>query len=198
YISVFFFLNEIFVKFDYKCPYRTLEKGTLILKHNDGQMFLDMKIENKISEYDCMVLDGGYYYYVENFINNCQKYGNDSIGKDNFMYPIRKEKNTELNEKEKSYNEVLGSFRSSIENNFGKFGNKFLRFNNNERATKITDIRVYNLQIKLSLLLMNIQTFCLLHNINTQSIHILWTNLNFDFPDPNRKKQIDTVYDIDF
>src|SRR6478735_8838901 len=33
YISVFYFLNEIFIKYDYKCPYNTLEKGLLILYH---------------------------------------------------------------------------------------------------------------------------------------------------------------------
>lgn len=33
YISVFFFLNVILVKFQYKYPYRTIEKGLLILYH---------------------------------------------------------------------------------------------------------------------------------------------------------------------
>lgn len=27
YISVFFFLNVLFIKYDYKYPYRTIEKG---------------------------------------------------------------------------------------------------------------------------------------------------------------------------
>lgn len=36
-------------------------------------MFLDVKLENKLSEYDCIAFDGGYYYYVENFIENVIK-----------------------------------------------------------------------------------------------------------------------------
>ena len=32
---------------------------------NDGQMFLNMKLENKLNEYDCLAFDGGYYYYID-------------------------------------------------------------------------------------------------------------------------------------
>lgn len=32
--------------------------------YNDGKLFLNMKLENKMSEYDCIAFDGGYNYYV--------------------------------------------------------------------------------------------------------------------------------------
>lgn len=165
--------------------------------YNDGQMFLDMKMEKKLNENDCICFDGGYYYYIEKFIENCIKYGNEHINKNNFMYPIRKQANIDLTETEKIYNDTLGSFRSSIEHNFGIFGNTFLRFNNNERTTKVTNLRVYNLQIKMSLLLLSIEKFCKLYNISIQPHHMLWMNHNFDFPDPNKRNQHDIIESFD-
>ncbi|KAI8882850.1 hypothetical protein K501DRAFT_185693, partial [Backusella circina FSU 941] len=58
--------------------------------YNDGQMFLDMKLENKLNEHDFLAFDGGYYYYFEKFIENCDKKGNDKINTNNFMFPNRK------------------------------------------------------------------------------------------------------------
>ncbi|KAG2214742.1 hypothetical protein INT45_013602 [Circinella minor] len=41
--------------------------------YNNGKMFLDMKLENKLSDYECIAFDGGYYYYTEKFIENCER-----------------------------------------------------------------------------------------------------------------------------
>lgn len=111
--------------------------------YNDGQMFLDMKLENKLNENDCIAFDGGYYYYIEKFIEDCDRKGNDKINLNNFMFPIRKNKNVELNDNEILYNQTFGSFRSKIESCFGFLGGKFKRFNNNESSIKVTDMKVY-------------------------------------------------------
>jgi hypothetical protein len=166
--------------------------------YNDGQMFLNMKLENKLSEFECMAFDGGYHYYIEKFIENCDRKGNDNININNFMHPIRKQINVDLTSDEKLYNETFGSFRSKIEGCFGKLGSKFIRFNNNEKTTVITDVKIYNIQLKLSLLLLNIQKFCELYSISVKPHHMLWCNENFDYPNPYKNnKEKDIIYTFD-
>ncbi|KAI9469325.1 hypothetical protein BDB00DRAFT_777134, partial [Zychaea mexicana] len=144
--------------------------------YNDGQMFLDMKLENKLNENDCIAFDGGYYYYIKKSIDNCDRKGNDKINLNNFMFPIRKSKNIDLNDNELLYNETFGSFRSKIE----------------------SYLKIYNVQIKLSLLLLNIQKFCQLYNIPNKPNHLLWVNENFDYPNPNRNNNINSIiYEFD-
>ncbi|KAI9494666.1 hypothetical protein BDB00DRAFT_761503, partial [Zychaea mexicana] len=111
--------------------------------------------------------------YSEKFIENCDRKGNDKINLNNFMFPIRKSKNIDLNDNELLYNETFGSFRSKIESCFGFLGNKFKRFNNNESTIKVTDLKIYKVQLKLSLLLLNIQKFCQLYNIPNKPNHLL-------------------------
>jgi hypothetical protein len=82
--------------------------------------------------------DGGYYYYIEKFIENCENKGNDKVNRNNFMFPIRKAENIDLKDEEILYSETLGSFRSKIESCFGLLGNKVKRFNNNESSVKVT------------------------------------------------------------
>ncbi|KAI9497686.1 hypothetical protein BDB00DRAFT_756317, partial [Zychaea mexicana] len=99
-----------------------------------------------------------------------------NISTSNFMFPIRKNKNEELTDDEILYNETFGSFRSKIESYFGLLGNKFKRLNNNER----------NL-----LLLLNIQKLVNIYNIPIKLNHILWSNENFNYPNPD--KEIDNI-----
>jgi hypothetical protein len=164
---------------------------------NDGQMFLNMKLENKLNEYDCLAFDGGYYYYIDKFLENCDKKGNDKINNSNFMFPIRKKINEDLTEDEILYNETFGSFRSKIEGCFGHLGNKFKRYNNNEGSCKITDIKLYNIQLKLSLLLLNIQRFCSLYSIPLKPNHLLWANDNFNYPNPKNNLIDNIIYKFD-
>ncbi|KAI9497239.1 hypothetical protein BDB00DRAFT_751136, partial [Zychaea mexicana] len=96
------------------------------------------------------------------------------INLNNFMFPIRKSKNIEFTDKELLYNDTFGSFRSKIESCFGNLGNKFKRFNNNEGSIKVTDLKVYNLQLKLN--------------------HILWINENFDYPNPLKNDCINNIF----
>ncbi|KAI9243761.1 hypothetical protein EDC94DRAFT_488879, partial [Helicostylum pulchrum] len=168
YIPVFFFLVIIFPKYDYKGPYILIEKN-----------FIHINLKKV---YDCLAFDGGYYYYIDKFLENCDKKGNDKINNSNFMFPIRKKINEDLTEDEILYNETFGSFRSKIEGCFGHLRNKFKRYNNNEGSCKITDIKLYNIQLKLSLLLLNIQRFCSLYSIPLKPNHLLWANDNFNYP----------------
>ncbi|KAI9243383.1 hypothetical protein EDC94DRAFT_531469 [Helicostylum pulchrum] len=156
-----------------------------------------MKLENKLNEYDCLAFDGGYYYYIDKFLENCDKKGNDKINNSNFMFPIRKKINEDLTEDEILYNETFGSFRSKIEGCFGHLENKFKRYNNNEGSCKITDIKLYNIQLKLSLLLLNIQRFCSLYSIPLKPNHLLWANDNFNYPNPKNNLIDNIIYKFD-
>jgi hypothetical protein len=162
--------------------------------YNDGKMFLNMGLENRLIEYDCIGFDGGYNFYIEEFIEKCSKYGNDKINSDNFIFPIRKQKNILLTETEKLFNDTFGSFRSSIENVFGKLQNKFKRFDNTTTTLKIGDIKIYNLQFKLACLLYNIKKFTEKENILSQSHHMLWTQSDFNYPNPNKTIENEVIY----
>ncbi|KAI8071097.1 uncharacterized protein B0P05DRAFT_619074 [Gilbertella persicaria] len=129
-----------------------------------------MKLENKLNEYDCLAFDGGYYYYIDKFLENCDKKGNDKINNSNFMFPIRKKINEDLTDDEILYNETFGSFRN---------------------------IKLYNIQLKLSLLLLNIQRFCSLYNIPLKPNHLLWANDNFNYPNPKNNLIDNIIYKFD-
>jgi len=160
-------------------------------KSNDGSMFLNMKLYNKILKQDCVAIDGGYTLFIKQFEDLCNNKGYD-LDDNNFFYPIRKEINEKLNEQEIYYNKVFGSFRSKIENQFQELFNKFKRFSNNNSTLKTDDIKYINLQIKVAFLLKNIEKFCDTFNIITQEHHKLWKTKDFDFPQEDRL--IDIVY----
>jgi len=157
---------------------------------SDGGMFLNMKIYNKINKRDVIAIDGGYTLFIKQFENLC-KNKNIELNDYNFFYPIRKEPNENLNKQEKHYNDVFGSFRSTIENQFCELGNKFKRFSNNNSTLKTDDYKYVNLQMKVAFLLKNIKIFTENFNIITQDHHKLWIENNFEFPTDN--KLIDIV-----
>ena len=66
---------------------------------NDGSMFLNMKLYNKIFKQDCVAVDGGYTMFIKQFKDLCNSKGLD-LDDNNFFYPIRKEVNIELNPQE--------------------------------------------------------------------------------------------------
>jgi hypothetical protein len=164
----------------------------------DGQMFLKMKLEKKIDTCDCIAFDGGYYYYIYEFIENGAKIGKD-FDKTNFIHPIRKEKGINLSNEELEFNKEFGSFRSTIETLFAKLGNKFNMFNNNHKITRITNVLTYNLKFKTMALLYNIQKFVEIYNIEANEIHKQWYNDDFDIKytdevdEPIQKYNYDTT-----
>jgi hypothetical protein len=157
---------------------------------SDGGMFLNMKLYNKINKRDVVAIDGGYTLFINQFEILCRK-KNIPLSDNNFFYPIRKEPNEEMNKQEKHFNDVFGSFRSAIENQFCELGNKFKRFSNNNSTLKTDDYKYVNLQLKVAFLLKNINLFTDTFNIITQEHHKLWAENNFEFP--TEEKLIDVV-----
>ncbi|KAI8327746.1 hypothetical protein BC941DRAFT_363916 [Chlamydoabsidia padenii] len=118
---------------------------------------------NKFFKYgDCLTFDGLYSNTLNEVI---KKYNNIdfNINEDNFIYPVRKQKNIELTQDEDLFNKHLGGYRSIIET--------------------ITKFKTYNLQLKLACLLLNIKKFVEIGNIDVTYLHKRWTEDNFDFPD---------------
>jgi hypothetical protein len=144
--------------------------------HTDSIMFLDMNIEKKINNIDCIALDGGYNPAIKYLIDKT------NLNHYNFSSPIRKRRNIELNHIESDYNLKFGGFRSKIEKIFADLGDTFKRFNN-EKPIKTSKIETFNIQLKIACLLLNIKAFVKLGNIEEEPFHKYWYNLdNFDFP----------------
>lgn len=149
---------------------------------SDGNMMLNMKLYRILNKSDCIACDGGYNLFIKKLEEICIKKSSNILNDDNFVYPIRKEPGINLTNTEFHFNNVFGSFRSGIENQFSVLGSKFKRFNNNTNATKIDNIKYYNLQLRAACLLKNIHKFIEKFNIIEQSHHKLWYDDNFELP----------------
>lgn len=142
----------------------------------DGEMFLKMKVENIVEKEDCIAFDGGYYYYIDKFIESFVDYNYQ-----NFIYPYRKSKNVELTNEKLEFNKMFGSYRSKIETVFADVGNKFNKFDNTKAVTKTTNIKGFTLQFKVASLLTNMKRFLEKYNIEINEHVKLWENDNFDY-----------------
>lgn len=142
--------------------------------NNDGSMLISMNIQNKLNLMDCVALDGGYSLYVGNITNN------SDLNEHNFVYPIRKDKNINLNDIELNYNNQFGSFRSKMEKTFSDIGFIFKRLNN-KKSFLTTNINIYNIQLKIASVLLNIKNYVKLNNIEHYDFHLYWLNDDFDF-----------------
>jgi hypothetical protein len=153
--------------------------------NNDDNMFLDIKLNKFLKDTDCICFDGLYENTVNEVIDKYQNIGLP-ISINNFCFPIKKEKEIDLKLDEKNYNKQLSSFRSTIETYFANFGKKFKRFDAQHKI-RITDNNLYNIQLKLAIVLLNIKEFTNIANINESEYHKKWVeeNYNFMFLDPN-------------
>ncbi|CAO3627615.1 unnamed protein product [Mucor hiemalis] len=166
-----------------------ISKSEKCAKSNDGIMFLNMKLHNKIHKGDCLAMDGGYTLFIDKFKEMSINEGYDFQDK-NFVYPIRKETGINLTANELHSNKVFGSFRSAIENQFSVLASKFDRFNNNSGTLQITDIEIYNVQFKTACLLKNLWNAVDKFDIEVQPHHMLWYNDDYEFPSKNSKLKI--------
>ena len=164
----------------------------------DGVMFTKMRLEKHIHKLDCVGLDGGYTQHINQLIEN------SDLNLGNFCHPVRKAKGIDFSPDEAKYNKIFGSFRSRVESVFGELGATFERFNN-QSVIRTCDNENFNLQLKLSSLLLNVKKFVELGKIQTQPHHLYWTQTEFDFSNnrtdiiiesPSLKDQIQHATDI--
>jgi hypothetical protein len=151
---------------------------------NDGTMFVNMNIEKKLHSMDCIILDGGYTQFVPQILDK----PNNTLTKNNFLTPFRKDKNINLTESELKYNDIIGSFRSRVEGIFADLGNTFERFNN-KKPIRTDNLETSNLQFKISFLLLNMKKMINLNNIKELDFHKNWLIDEFDFPRINKLEE---------
>ncbi len=153
-----------------------VSKSASCKKNADGTMLLGMKMDRRVHELDCIAVDGGYTQFLTKLVEECNK-----LSLHNFAHPFRKKKNQDLTEQESAYNSTFGSFRSQMESLFGDLGSIFEKHNN--RAPVLVDKKeTYNLQLKLSLLLLNMKKMVAMLKIPTEPIHTAWLHDGFEYP----------------
>lgn len=138
---------------------------------------------------DCIAMDRGYNLYMNKFKEDSLHAGKEFSDK-NFVYPIRKENNKNLSASKLQYNKRFGSYRSEIEDQFSGLASKFNWFNNYTSAMQNTDIKYYNLQLKVACLLKNMWKIIDKYNIQLQPHHRLWYTDGFKFPKNDGKIDI--------
>jgi hypothetical protein len=153
-----------------------VSKSASCKNNADGTMLLTMKLDKRVHEMDCIALDGGYPQFLRRLIDE-----SDTLRIQNFAHPYRKQKNKELTQEEALYNTTFGSFRSQMESLFADLGSTFEKHNN--RTPVLVDKKqTYNLQLKLSLLLLNMKKMVALLKISAEPIHTAWLREGFEYP----------------
>jgi stringent starvation protein B len=147
--------------------------------NNDDNMFLNINLNNFYSETDCICFDGLYENTLDEFIDKYKNIGYN-ISLQNFCFPIKKTKNIDLLEDEIKFNDILGGFRSKIESYFAELGSVFKRFSGQTKV-RITESKIYNIQLKLAIVLLNIKYFKELFNLEEVNHYNKWRIDNFDY-----------------
>lgn len=147
--------------------------------NNDDKMFLGINADDYYNETDCICFDGLYENTVKEYIEKFKNIGYN-ISLHNFCYPIKKDKNVKLTNDEETFNETLGGLRSTIETYFAELGNIFIKFNGKHKV-RVTDKKIYNIQLKLAIVLLNIKYFTCLFNIESNYHYGKWKNDSFNY-----------------
>ncbi|KAG2218286.1 hypothetical protein INT45_000968 [Circinella minor] len=110
----------------------------------------------------------------------------------NLLHPIRKEPGQKLTVNETQLNNKFESFRSAISAQSSMLGSKVELFNNNRVALQISDIKYYNIQLRIACFLTNIRSFVNKYDIEVQPHHKSWYGKHFEFP--SKKNKLDLVF----
>lgn len=151
--------------------------------NNDDNMFLNINLNSFYSETDCICFDGLYENTLNEFIDKYKNIGYN-ISLQNFCFPIKKAKNVDMLEDEIKFNDILGGFRSKIESYFAELGSVFKRFSGQTKI-RITESKIYNIQLKLAVVLLNIKYFKELFNLEEVNHYNKWKIDSFDYSHSN-------------
>lgn len=149
--------------------------------NNDDLMFINnIDFSKFFSIYDNICFDG---LYENTLLETVEKYGQANIEMDlsNFTYPIKKDKNIDLEENEEKFNKYCGGFRSTVETYFSYLGKVFKRFHG-QTNVRVTKFKTYNIQLRLACLLLNLKTFSEISNLVIPEKCYSWTRKSFDYP----------------
>jgi hypothetical protein len=157
--------------------------------NSDIGMFKQMGCIPKIMEpsVDVLFFDGGYFLGMQEYIEKIQGKGYE-FDESNFRTPIRKPRKKDLTGSELQYNSNFGAFRGMIETLFSHLGEKFKYFAPNAVIKQGANFeKIWNLKIKISFVLMNIDRFVRKYDIKTLDHHKEWRSSEFDFPSETPK-----------
>jgi hypothetical protein len=121
----------------------------------------------KIHKADCVVL--GDEYSTQEMISNYK------LKSYNFVHSIQK---PNKDYSERVFNHELEVFRSKMKKKLVTLGNTFEQFKGNKKWKSSE----YILQMKLSCLLLNVNEFIEITDIDAMHHHKLWLKDNFDYP----------------
>lgn len=175
--------TQIIIDINKICVY--ISESLPCKNNTDDNMLLDINPDGFYSETDCFCFDGVYDNTVGEYIEKYKSIGYN-ISLNNFCYPIKKDKNIKLTDDEIAFNGMLSGLRSKIETYFAELGNIFVKFNGKTKV-RITDKKIYNIQLKLAIILLNIKYFSELFPIELNSHYGKWKLDNFDFHFKNQK-----------
>lgn len=144
--------------------------------NNDGSMLVEMGIENRIHEVDCIAVDGGYTQHIGALLDK-----EDGLTAKNFAFPIRKKRLQPLHQEEATFNASFGGFRSMVENTFADVMRTFSKYNNRE-PVRIGSKKEFNMSFRLCLVLMNVRNFATAASIEVLPHHLAWMEAGFDYP----------------
>jgi hypothetical protein len=147
--------------------------------NNDDNMLLNINMNDFYNETDCICFDGLYENTVKEYIDKYKNIGYN-ISIHNFCYPIKKDRNIKLTDDEDKFNNILGGFRSKIESYFAELGSIFIRFSGQSKI-RITDKKIYNIQLKLAIVLLNIKYFKELFQLEDNNHYNKWREDDFDY-----------------
>lgn len=141
-------------------------------------LFWDINLP--IDEKDVTTLDEDHIKFKQYFISNSKKKQKNNINDNNFISPFIKDN---LSTEDILYNTLFNNFYFKGNNTISQIEDFFQIFKNKNSLK--TDIKIYNLQLKICTLLHNVYTFVDKYNIKSNNLHKAWIIDNFDFPKNN-------------
>jgi hypothetical protein len=158
--------------------------------NNDGSMLVSMNLNQRVTQFDGIILDGGYNLYIDRVLET-----NAHLSRKNFILTIRKSRGVNLSNDEKIYNQMLGGFRSSIESRFAELGHLFHRFNG-KSVIRVPDEAIFTVQFKLACVLSNIKKFVSMTQLNHNEHHTFWMQKDFDYSGSTSTRSVHEVIDV--
>jgi hypothetical protein len=140
----------------------------------DDMFFWDVALD--IHQNDTIAINDSYYKYKEILINNTKiKYKKDISN--NFITNIV---DNNLETEDINYNNDFYMFQDISNKTLNNIENIFTLLQD-EKHIRYSDIRDYQLQLKISILLYNIKIYSEKYNINIKNHHKYWMDLDFNF-----------------
>lgn len=177
YVTQYLCDNNGFIIYVFNTKEYVNNKNNCKINYNE-LLFWDINLS--IDEKDVITIDEEHTKYKQYFISNTKKKQKNNISNNNFISPFI---NDNLSTEDILYNTLFNNFHFKGNNTISQVEELFQIFKNKNNLR--TDIKIYNLQLKICILLYNIYNFIDKYNIKSNNLHKSWIIDNFDFPKNN-------------